>query len=103
MTFRRRYVRHEQPRRGAEALELAKQRNPAVVVSDWLMPIMDGADLYRAFAENSSLRSLPFIFMSGTAHPHETQGAAFLQKPFDVAELLDALAECLRNRAHLDR
>ncbi|SAL85440.1 two component transcriptional regulator [Caballeronia arvi] len=87
---------------GAEALELAEQRNPAVVVSDWLMPVMGGAELRRAFARNSVLCSVPFIFMSGTAHSGETQGTAFLQKPFDVAELLEALAECLRNRAHAD-
>ena len=51
---------------GLEALAAARSEPPDVVVSDVLMPKMDGFALCRAWMQDAALRAIPFIFYSGT-------------------------------------
>ncbi len=51
---------------GLEALEAARPDPPDAVISDVLMPKMDGFALCRAWMQNAALRPIPFIFYSGT-------------------------------------
>ena len=73
---------------GREGLELASAHRPDIIVSDALMPVMDGFQLLRALKSNQELRSIPFVFYSATyTEQNETelalsQGAeAFIIKP----------------------
>ena len=51
---------------GLEALAAARRTRPDVIVSDVLMPRMDGFDLCRAWMQDTALKAIPFIFYSAT-------------------------------------
>jgi sigma-B regulation protein RsbU (phosphoserine phosphatase) len=49
---------------GKEALEVVKVDLPDIIVCDIMMPEMDGYELRRKLLEDSSLRSIPFVFLT---------------------------------------
>jgi signal transduction histidine kinase/DNA-binding response OmpR family regulator len=92
----------ELARNGAEALEKARQDPPNLVVSDILMPVMDGFTLCRAWKTHEILRSVPFIFYTATyTDPRDEQLAlslgadAFITKPSEPQVFLDAVLAVL--------
>ena len=79
---------------GREGLELAALHKPDVIISDALMPRMDGFQLLRALKADPALQSIPFIFYSSTYTGVEEEklilslGAeAFVAKPTEPEEL----------------
>jgi light-regulated signal transduction histidine kinase (bacteriophytochrome) len=79
---------------GAAALEAVRARAPALVVSDVMMPRLDGFGLVRALRAESSTASLPVILLSARAGEDSAvegldAGADdYLAKPFSARELL---------------
>ncbi|MDD2733343.1 MAG: response regulator [Desulfuromonadaceae bacterium] len=51
---------------GVEGLELAARHKPDIIISDALMPRMDGFQLLRALKVDPELKSIPFVFYSST-------------------------------------
>jgi two-component system cell cycle sensor histidine kinase/response regulator CckA len=85
-------------RHGAEALVLARQSPPDLVVSDLLMPVMDGYTLLRHWKADPRLRDAPFIVYTATYTAPEDEelafklGAdAFILKPAEPDEFLAKL------------
>ncbi|HEX2674719.1 MAG TPA: response regulator, partial [Polyangiaceae bacterium] len=85
-------------RHGAEALVLARQAPPDVVISDLLMPVMDGYTLLRHWKADPRLRTKPFIVYTATYTEPEDErlalnlGAdAFILKPTEPDEFLARL------------
>ena len=50
---------------GAEALEIARQMQPTVVITDILMPAMDGYEFVRRLHAEPGLERIPVVFISG--------------------------------------
>lgn len=80
---------------GAEALQIAKQEPPDLIIADILMPVMDGFNLCRQWKANEQLKTRPFAFYTATyTDPKDeafalTLGAdAFLVKPLEPDKLL---------------
>ena len=53
-------------RHGAEGLDIARIHKPDFIISDILMPVMDGFRFLSALREDADIRHIPFIFFSGT-------------------------------------
>jgi CheY-like chemotaxis protein len=79
---------------GEEGLDLAIRHHPDIIVSDALMPSMDGFQLLRALKTDPHLKSIPFLFYSATYTGEQEEklalslGAeAFVIKPTEPEEL----------------
>lgn len=79
---------------GVEALMALKRERPALVISDVMMPRLDGFELLAAMREDEQLRSIPLILLSARAGEEARieglhAGADdYLVKPFTARELL---------------
>ena len=87
-------------RHGAEALVKARQRPPDLVISDLLMPVMDGYTLLRHWKADGRLKKVPFIVYTATYMEAEDEqlalslGAdAFILKPSEPDDFLARLRE----------
>jgi CheY-like chemotaxis protein len=87
---------------GEEALKLIEQEHPALIVSDILMPKMDGFQLIQRLRTHPKTSQIPIIILSATYVTPEDRdfvmklGAArFLEKPVDTEEFLLTIAEVL--------
>ncbi|HTR09465.1 MAG TPA: response regulator [Paraburkholderia sp.] len=77
---------------GADALQSAIDDPPDVVISDCMMPHMDGLSLMREMRRSSKLAGVPVVLVSALMTPPADAGVVgFLRKPFAVSQLLDIL------------
>ncbi|MBQ49155.1 MAG: hypothetical protein CMP10_17390 [Zetaproteobacteria bacterium] len=89
---------------GLDALEIAKEKSPDIVITDWMMPKMSGPELIKAMAEDASLVSTPTILLTAKNDDDSriesvALGAtAFLGKPFSEVELLSYVGNLLNLR-----
>ncbi len=89
-------------RDGEEALEIIQHQRPILIVTDILMPRLDGYALAYRLRRDPATRDIPIIFISATyVHPEDRAfalrlGAArFMEKPIDTEEFLLTVAEVL--------
>ena len=76
---------------GRHALERIAESKPDLIISDLMMPVMDGAGLLRAVRENPELNAIPFALMCALPEANISDRIAgydaFLRKPFKLAEI----------------
>lgn len=88
-------------RNGREALDLLIITRPDVVITDLLMPVMDGFELIEKIKSNPELKSIPVITLSAKAAPEDRARAQaagadrFVQKPCKAHELISAIRSLL--------
>ena len=87
---------------GAEALESTRNSPPDIVISDIMMPEMDGYELCRRIKKDPHLGAIPFIFYTATLiDPKDEQlamalgGDRFIVKPIEIGRLLEIIKEVL--------
>jgi cyclic di-GMP phosphodiesterase len=84
-------------RNGLEAFKALKNSTPELILSDVMMPEMDGFDFYSAVRNRSELVSIPFIFLTARSDPAyffkgRTLGVDdYLTKPVNREELTTAI------------
>jgi CheY-like chemotaxis protein len=88
---------------GRQALEqLSETPPPDLVISDFMMPVLDGVGLMQAMREREPHRDIPCIVMSSipeTAVRERVQGyAGFIRKPFRLAAVVHLVASVLSGR-----
>lgn len=86
---------------GAEALKKLATIKPDLIITDILMPEVDGYELLRRVLEHPDWRNIPLVFLSARWRENEmvdaiSRGAAaFLTKPFDAQQLFEKVKELL--------
>jgi len=89
---------------GREALEILEREKVDLVLSDWMMPELDGPGLCKAIKQDQRLRSIHFILMTALDQPAQiaeglTRGADdFLRKSASDQEVLARVGAGLRAR-----
>jgi len=87
---------------GVQALERIRDQLPDMIISDILMPEMDGFELCRRVKADEQLRRIPFVFYTATfsARKDEQLGMAlgasrFIRKPLEVDNFMKIIDEVL--------
>lgn len=94
---------------GQEAWEKAVQMVPDIVVSDVMMPVMDGLELCRRLKQNMATSHIPVILLTAKHLDEQRiegyeQGAdSYITKPFNHALLLARMRNLLEERQQLQR
>ena len=86
---------------GADALALACEENPDIVVTDYQMPGMTGLELVRQLRQNEATKNTPVIMLTARdfaveeAEKEQLQISELLNKPFSPKELLRSVSDIL--------
>ena len=84
---------------GRRGLEKAREVRPQLIILDFMMPIMDGAQMARAVREDPELAGVKILMNSGLAEPvlrqRFTDYDAFLRKPYNLDQALEVIRELL--------
>lgn len=89
---------------GLEALSLLKELRPMIIISDILMPEMDGYQLCRHVKSDENLKGIPFIMLTSLFTPDdiirglESGTDNFLSKPCDEEYLISMIQNILINK-----
>lgn len=93
-------------RNGEEALEVLAKQRPILIITDILMPKMDGYAFVQKLRLNVETRAIPVVFLSATYVTPEDKdfalslGAArFIEKPIDAEDFLLTIAELVAQQA----
>ncbi|MGM9741039.1 MAG: response regulator [Candidatus Cryptobacteroides sp.] len=92
---------------GKEALELVSRHSPNIIVSDVMMPLMNGYELCRRVKNSIEISHIPVILLTAQAdNIHREEGYKsgadiFLTKPFDIPVLLAAIRNTLQARIRI--
>jgi CheY-like chemotaxis protein len=83
---------------GQVAREALAETHIDLVITDTMMPGLDGVGLIRWLRAQPSLRAVPVLLLSAARRPNldGLGDCVFLPKPFDLTTLLEAVATALR-------
>jgi DNA-binding response OmpR family regulator len=85
---------------GRQGLERMAENSPDLVVTDFMMPVLDGAGLVQTMRQSDRQREIPIIIMSpmpeANVHARIKGYAAFVRKPFQIAALMQLIAAILQ-------
>lgn len=94
---------------GEEALEILQSKNIDFIISDLMMPIMDGMELSRRVKANFAISHIPFLMLTAKTS-NETRIESFkigvdeyILKPFDDNLLLARIANILETRKQIQK
>ncbi|NEP41100.1 MAG: hybrid sensor histidine kinase/response regulator [Okeania sp. SIO2H7] len=94
---------------GKEGLELAKLHLPELIISDIMMPNLDGFGVLKALKKEVNTENIPFIFLTAKAEKSDFRTSMdlgaddYLSKPFTPEELLGAIATRLEKKVVVER
>ena len=86
---------------GKRAIEVLEEAQPALIITDYMMPMMDGIEMAQAIRAMPAYSTVPILMTSGVAEAalkeHESLLSAFLRKPFRIEALLEVVRRLLSN------
>ncbi len=98
-----------QANNGDEGLRVLRQKNPDLIICDYMMPVMNGREFCKALKKDILLRHIPIIMLTGKGEVHdrvsgiEAGADDYIVKPFDPSELLARIKMILkRTESSLD-
>ena len=96
--YRARVALHGEP-----GLEMARERRPALVLCDIVMPVMDGYAMCAQFKSDAHLRDVPIIMLTSLIDLEdvvlglESRADLYLTKPYNPTFLISMVEETLRH------
>jgi len=93
---------------GDEAIKALKKYNITLVVSDVIMPVVNGYELCRQIKSNIEFSHIPVILLTATIHLNarieglDSGADAYIEKPFSTDLLIAQIVNLIKNRS-LDR
>ena len=91
-------------RDGMDGAMMAEEENPDLIVSDVMMPRMNGTDMCRRIKENIETSHIPVILLTawstdeGRAEGYKAGADAYIAKPFDMEVLLARISNLLEKQ-----
>jgi CheY-like chemotaxis protein len=92
-------------RDGQEALEMAQQSHPDLLITDYHMPQLSGLELCQRLKQDATTSNIPAIMLTARGYhlePHDTEQSGILRmlsKPFSPRQLLTTVNEVLEGKA----
>jgi signal transduction histidine kinase len=90
---------------GVKALEFIRQKKPNLIITDIIMPVMDGFALCKAVKSNPELKSIPIMLLTSLSDPQDVikglqAGAdSLLTKPYEDTFLIVCIQNIFANQA----
>lgn len=94
---------------GLEALDIARQQEIDIIISDVMMPQMDGYELTRRIKQDEQTSHLPVILLTAKVQSEDQQEALkagaddYIAKPFRVGDLILHIDNIVENRQRVRR
>jgi len=89
---------------GRKGLEVFQRDRPALVITDFMMPVMNGLEMARSIRARPDGTTLPIILMSGAqaeiARQHGHLFAVVFDKPFIVEQVIAAVIRLVGRPEH---
>jgi diguanylate cyclase (GGDEF)-like protein len=86
---------------GKEGLETLKKETPSIILSDIVMPVMDGFEMCRIIKSEDDLRQIPVVLLTNQSRPQdvlrglESGADSYVTKPYDESTLLSTIERTL--------
>ncbi len=87
---------------GDEALMMIKERQPDLLVCDWMMPKVSGIEVCRRLRQQTNTRNLPIVMLTARSEENDrirgldTGADDYVVKPFSMVELMARIRAVLR-------
>lgn len=83
---------------GLEAIRVAQDEQPDIIVMDLDMPVMDGVEATKQIKSNPTLSGIKVLAVSGQHNSEKSRlirdnADAFIEKPFEIADLVEAVRQ----------
>jgi signal transduction histidine kinase/ligand-binding sensor domain-containing protein/DNA-binding NarL/FixJ family response regulator len=95
---------------GAEGLEILKDHRPDLIITDWIMPVMDGADFIKEIRSEKSTSTIPVVLLTARDELKDLQDGLdmgadqVITKPFNLQLLRSQLKRIIaNNRSRMKR
>ncbi|MDY6788153.1 MAG: response regulator [candidate division WOR-3 bacterium] len=82
---------------GKEALEVLNKEDVDLVLTDIMMPVMDGFELTKNLKDDPNTKDIPVIFLTAKSNMEDKNKgyslgiSAYFEKPFDLKKLIDKI------------
>jgi signal transduction histidine kinase/ligand-binding sensor domain-containing protein/DNA-binding response OmpR family regulator len=92
---------------GKIGFDLALEKRPDLIITDIMMPVMDGIEMCKRLKENIATASIPVLMLTAKDDKntellgYQTGADAFLSKPFEITYLTERVRQLLTSRKHL--
>lgn len=94
---------------GQQGLEFARRQRPSLILSDIIMPVMDGYEMCRTIKKDPQLKHIPVVLLTSLSDPRdvflglESGADSYISKPYDKATLLNRIGSVLNALRSPDR
>ncbi|WP_367304287.1 response regulator [Burkholderia multivorans] len=82
---------------GEAAVTVTSAEHPDLIVTDWMMPVLDGVAFCRQIRSNAVTKCIPIVMLTAGTPPRQTEVLwdELLRKPAPVSRLVDVIRDLL--------